>query len=197
MIIAVFRRFLFIVNTLSVLVLVATVAVWTRSEFVYDRISASSSTADWFVHVGHGEVVAVSYENAQLERSLSWETGPPDQPAPNITVVSPSTTLPTTNASLTGSYTVIHSVSITYRTYLSFPGFSWSRATGSALSGFYIRARLWLITVLAGVLPTVVGGRWLLHRRQQNPNQCPECGYDLRATPDRCPECGLVPASPQ
>lgn len=58
-------------------------------------------------------------------------------------------------------------------------------------------APLWLLTAAAAVPPAL----WLLARLRRSwrrqPHQCPQCGYDLRATPDRCPECGYVPAPAQ
>jgi hypothetical protein len=62
----------------------------------------------------------------------------------------------------------------------------------------------WVLALVAGLLPAA----WVrfrlpaiirrrVHSERQKRQQCPNCGYDLRATPDRCPECGAVrgPAS--
>jgi hypothetical protein len=52
----------------------------------------------------------------------------------------------------------------------------------------------WLLMLLSSLplFPRVVGR--ILSRWRANHGQCPNCGYDLRATPYRCPECGAVPS---
>jgi hypothetical protein len=59
--------------------------------------------------------------------------------------------------------------------------------------------RYWLVVLLAALLPVVhavpfVFNRWRA-RRFAREGRCPHCGYDLRATPDRCPECGRPAAT--
>lgn len=50
----------------------------------------------------------------------------------------------------------------------------------------------WAILLGTLVLPAIWAWRW--HRRQLRiaANRCAECGYDLRATSGRCPECGTA-----
>jgi hypothetical protein len=61
-------------------------------------------------------------------------------------------------------------------------------------NGFYgaVEIPWWSLIVLFSAWPA---SRWLANRRRRarvGRGQCPDCGYDLRATPDRCPECGAV-----
>jgi hypothetical protein len=53
---------------------------------------------------------------------------------------------------------------------------------GSAIFAV-VRAITWLINCPAAY-------RQAVRDRRLDRQQCPECGYDIRATPDRCPECG-------
>jgi hypothetical protein len=46
------------------------------------------------------------------------------------------------------------------------------------------------LTFLAWLISPQIANVLVRRRRQQLPNICESCGYDLRATPDRCPECG-------
>jgi hypothetical protein len=68
---------------------------------------------------------------------------------------------------------------------------SWTDDLG-ATSEAHVVFPHWLASLLSAILPTV----WLLNRvrrRRVEGQDCPRCGYDLRATPARCPECGGVP----
>ena len=48
----------------------------------------------------------------------------------------------------------------------------------------------WSMLLLMSFLPLLWLHRWWKQRRRFKRGQCPQCGYDVRATLDRCPECG-------
>ena len=51
----------------------------------------------------------------------------------------------------------------------------------------------WLLTAIAALLTAWSArrlARQIIQRRRLHSNQCPTCGYDLRASPQSCPECG-------
>jgi hypothetical protein len=54
---------------------------------------------------------------------------------------------------------------------------------------------LWVLMAAGMLLPgwrCAVGVKWFLQRtrRRRRPGLCPSCGYDMRASPTRCSECG-------
>ena len=83
--------------------------------------------------------------------------------------------------------------------WLRVPGFSAVSTTTSAhwSRGRYVDVTfpLWLVVLLASVLPVVWELRYRRGRRRRarlSKGLCSSCGYDLRATPQRCPECGAL-----
>jgi hypothetical protein len=55
----------------------------------------------------------------------------------------------------------------------------------------------WLIVAACAVLPGLWLRRFGRTRHRSAAGRCRTCGYDLRATADRCPECGTTPAKPR
>jgi hypothetical protein len=74
---------------------------------------------------------------------------------------------------------------------------SWQASgTPSPQTEYSVQFPLWLVAILALVLPIAweFGHRRQYYRRKRlQSGQCPDCGYDLRASPERCPECGVIP----
>ena len=164
-------------NTLamaSLLLCLATAALWVRSYCVYDWFHAHRREADdaredhycVFIWSYHGSSPAPRLVRAARDRRDS-AMGVQSNSRSEFRGVFP------TGFGLNADRVVDHGYGFNYR--------SWHLPDWSLVSAF-------------AVLPLIATLRQIraVHRRRRRSRRgcCPACGYDLRATPGRCPECG-------
>jgi hypothetical protein len=172
-----FRRLLFHgLVALSVMLIVATAILWTRSYWVYDIVGFPLFGPQQFATLNQvrGRIQLTVYVAApnELVHPLRIESHSLDE----LESVLPQST---------STDMMLH------------PPFFECRYTDASHSGIMLRFYAfslphWLIVALFTLGLSFPVQRWRL-RKHACVNRCPICGYDLRATPDRCPECGSIP----
>jgi hypothetical protein len=187
------RRVLNVLATLSLLLCLATAALWARSsqrtysisvrlhnqttqtqyDFLEIRISRSTFTAE--------RITGRRPLPQKPSPLLHWSSWPTPQPAPDD---------PAYRRWMESTGRTHHLGSFSYTHDWLAP------LIGNQNNWAYtqqIKIPAWSIVALTAILPAI----WLSrHRRashRRRNNKCPTCGYDLRATPTRCPECGAIP----
>jgi hypothetical protein len=177
------RRVLFtIIAGLSLVLLMATVAVWGRSYFYRDIVS-------YVTKDGNGQIIqsirgrmdfmsdldgkstgSVSHQEDRLSTDAIWNGGMSGYPVK-----------------------VEWHLGHVWQKYSRYHGFGWPG--NGANTGFTTNHRLvvipyWSPAVLFAILPTIWIWRSIKYGHRKSIGHCPKCNYDLRATPSRCPECG-------
>jgi hypothetical protein len=169
-----------VLAAVSLLLCVATVLLWVRSQFAYDLV---------FRNIRDGAAGDLRMLDARCSQGLAELTvttiHSPNGYRTNIAPLGraqwghSSTAVPIRDGPTW--YWFYHPVR---STFLLAPGVTgWSEQ-------WSVGCRLWPVAVVLAVAPLV---RMLWHRSFE-PGRCPTCGYDMRATPERCPECGTVVA---
>ena len=162
------RRLLNLLTVLSLLLCVATVALWVRSYFISDLFQWSRPSWGGFVETADGEfrLELLSQADGTADRLYSGC-------AHRTHEVDGSGVFPDR---IPGER-------------LHFRGGGFALVTGMRW-GQYHHALFLPAWFLATALAAPVVVRLMTRENGQRQGLCPCCGYDLRATPDRCPECG-------
>jgi hypothetical protein len=156
------RRILHFFISLSLLVCVATAALWIRSSRAADLLvhMRSNSSQVFFSSAGDlGFELILESPNLERDARWSWERLGAGRPR----LFAPAMGFSTRVEKVAGT---------TYQHYVGWLGD-------------------WLICLVTGILPVIHGIRWRRTKRRPD-GVCQTCGYDLRATPERCPECGTA-----
>ena len=174
------RRWLFnLAVATSLLLGLATAALWVRSYWRYDEVT-------WERHARRGGTgayftIGLVSESGQLDlycqRYEEPIRSPKDWPADG-------------SASRRGGWRTLPAVRGRDR-FLGRSGFYAGAILRPNLTSRKLLVPHWFATAMMALLPVLVIVRWRYGRKAVG--TCRVCGYDLRATPDRCPECGAVP----
>jgi hypothetical protein len=167
-----------LLNALTVLTLlfcIVTVALWIRSFWVKDEIEAGGVGRLWAWSSNAGSLTMFTVTDAN-PWGFRWETGIPSGSQ--------------RESGLVEQRRVVHWLGITL-SHGDVP----DDDTGAQYAFIFAEMPHGVLTALCAAVPAgrlVLGAR--RRRRTPRANNCPTCGYDLRATPDRCPECGTAAA---
>jgi hypothetical protein len=178
------RILLALLLVVSLLLCLATTAVWVRSHWRWDRWCwydrvARTARPRWpdayGPRPGTGYALTVDAGSISLTRTTSW-------PAARLHVEAWHTTGPS-------PFNQWHPVRTLWNR-LGFYDFWFGNAGGAFADEWRtVGVPLWLPALATAAPPAA----WLLRRRRRVPSgHCSRCGYDLRATPELCPECGAA-----
>lgn len=181
---------------LSLVLFLATAAVWVRSAFGPDgwvwsdgvRVPTAGYPLAWrhLLLVSNGRVLYVR------ERSLGAARASSGRMRPEVARIAADSfdNAGTPPRSAPASFSK-RAAGFEHTVIYGYPLIA-SVARPPAPDLIHIRAApLWPFAVLFAVLPLRAGYRFAVRwHALRRPDACPRCGYDTRATPDRCPECG-------
>jgi len=188
------RRLFTILWVASLVLLVATCAMWVRTHWRWDSIrynDANLRSLDLDARTG-GYIVEMR----------AWDKGPVGHPNWSYAAYLPGTyRFPDRGAYLSPRETPTEDWSLigvsAGRTMVMIINTT-SGAAARTNTGTWMKIDFRLAAIVFAILP-VIGLMRSIHRWRKSltGGLCQKCGYDLRATPDRCPECGAVPVKPQ
>ena len=167
------RRHFTLVSALSLVLCVATAAVWVRSYWIQHTVAVNQTKDSWGVSVNFGRIglfhvfhIGLAENDPGVIHTAEFAVPPRSD-----------------NGSETDSAIYF---------YCNYWGFGGEKSDGGPTCWHVFWLLVWFIVLLTAIPP----GAWLLiHRTKRDGTPCRCCGYDLRATPERCPECGTVPSS--
>jgi hypothetical protein len=172
-----------IASALSLLLCIASVVLWVRSQFREDTLTWTALEPPGFRQF----LINISWDRSVVDIELYVYVYPP---VGHRTVVS------------TGMWS-FRSTAVTNNV----PRRWWAehdtqtriQSSGNAdlapksEEDWSIGAPFWVPSLTSAILPLLWLGTSIGRRRRRRVGFCPKCGYDLRATPNRCPECGTIP----
>jgi hypothetical protein len=197
------RRLFTLLSALSLLLCVATAALWVRSYFVSDSYLCLMSESDekqivivqQYAFAARGGVFfrRVRSVVTRISDPLGETVGSTNGQWPSPTQSSWVDWSRSPSTEYSGNF--FKDVHPATRLWLGYGWFSKFDPEGVLGREDYLAVHLhyWLLTLLMSLLPIRLALRsW--RRRRMSIGLCPQCGYDLRATPGRCPECGTAAA---
>jgi hypothetical protein len=177
-------RLFTLLSSLSLLLCVATCALWVRSYWLVDRIDFDRVGRSFEIRT-HDHTLFAQWTSRPY-RPAGWETTKPTYSTPFSESIRPQHLVYPPASGIPDAYQWLGF--FLEPTYHQTPGDlvydCWFTDVGIP---YYF---LFALTVLP---PCLWAKRRYQNRRRKGLNLCRSCGYDLRATPDRCPECGTVP----